>query len=136
MHKGFLKAGAIFAMLSVIAGAFATHAIKGLVSDNALATFETAVRYQLYHAFALLFTGIIYRDIHFKLTAWAGRLFFAGILLFSGSLYFLSYLQATVSAGYRWVGIVTPFGGAAFIAGWICLLIGFFKKNNQPTLNA
>lgn len=131
MHKGFLKTGAFIAALSVILGAFAAHKIKGTVSQNALDIFDTAVRYQLYHAFALLFTGIIYKEFNFRITLWAGRLFVAGIILFSGSLYFLAYLQATVTPGYKWVGPVTPVGGAAFIAGWVCLFIAFFKKGNS-----
>lgn len=128
MHKGFLKTGALIAALSVILGAFAAHKIKGMVSDNALDIFETAVKYQFYHAFALLITGIIYTAFPGSKTIWAGRLFIAGIILFSGSLYFLAYLKATVSPSYQWVGAITPFGGACFIAGWILLGVAFFKQ--------
>jgi uncharacterized membrane protein YgdD (TMEM256/DUF423 family) len=133
MHKGFLKAGALIGALSVILGAFAAHKIKGMVSDNALAIFETAVRYQFYHALALIFTGILYKEFSYKCTLWAGRLFIAGIILFSGSLYFLAYLQASVTPGYAWVGPITPIGGAAFIAGWVCLFVAFFKKGNSQS---
>lgn len=128
MHKGFLKTGALIAALSVILGAFATHKIKGMVSDIALDIFETAVKYQFYHAFALLITGILYETFPCAQIRWAGRLFIAGIILFSGSLYFLSYLKATVSPSYQWIGAITPFGGGCFIAGWILLAVAFSKS--------
>ena len=127
MHKGFLRTGALIAALSVLTGAFAAHKIKGLVSDRALEIFETAVRYQFYHAFAILITGIVYAQFPHSRTLWAGRVFIIGIGLFSGSLYFLAYLHATVSPSFKWAGAITPFGGAAFIAGWIFLALAFFK---------
>jgi len=129
MHKGFLKIAAILGALSVGLGAFGAHALKGMVSDHAVATFETAVRYQFYHSFALMLTGILYASFPFKTTLWAGRSFIAGILLFSGSLYVISLMQAAVKPGYGWVGAITPLGGLCFIAGWLLLCISFFKKN-------
>jgi len=129
MHKGFLKTGAIIGLLSVVLGAFAAHKLKDMISDHAIATFETGVRYQFYHAFALIITGILYKDFKFNTTAWAGRLFIAGIILFSGSLYCLSVVQAMVNPGYKWIGAITPFGGICFIAGWFLLFLSFFKKN-------
>lgn len=134
MHKGFLKTAAILGVLSVIIGAFAAHTMKGKISDHSLATFETAVRYQFYHVFALLVTGIIYKEFRYKTTLWAGRLFIAGIILFSGSLYFIAFMQAAVQPGYNWVGVITPFGGAAFIGGWILLFISFFKRTSPGAL--
>lgn len=129
MHKGFLKTSAIFAMLAVALGAFAAHSLKGTISDHALNTFDTAVRYQFYHAFALLATGIVYRDFRWSPALWAGRFFIIGIILFSGSLYGMAVSQATVQPGYGWIGIITPIGGLFFIAGWILLFISYFKKN-------
>lgn len=128
MHKGFLRAGAIAGMLSVILGAFAAHGLKGMIGDHAIATFETGVRYQFYHALALMFTGILFREFNSGKTRAAGWFFLAGILLFSGSLYFLTYLQATVQPGLRWVGAITPFGGVCFIGGWFMLFLTFFRK--------
>lgn len=128
MHKGFLRAGAIAGMLSVILGAFAAHGLKGMIGDHAIATFETGVRYQFYHALALMFTGILFREFNSGKTRAAGWFFLAGILLFSGSLYFLTYLQATVQPGLRWVGAITPFGGVCFIGGWFMLFLAFFRK--------
>ncbi len=129
MHRGFLKTAAILGALSVILGAFAAHSLKDLISDRAIATFETGVRYQFYHVFALIAAAVLYKDIPFKTTLWAGRFFVAGIILFSGSLYALAFLQAAVKPGYNAIGAITPFGGLAFITGWILLLIACFKKN-------
>ena len=129
MHKGFLKTAAIIGLLSVVLGAFAAHALKDMVSDHAIATFETGVRYQFYHAFALLAVGILYKDFPFKTMIWVGRLFIAGIILFSGSLYTLAFIQALVKPGYQWIGAITPFGGVCFIAAWFLLFISFFRKN-------
>ena len=127
MDKGFLKAGAFFGALSVILGAFAAHSIKEKVAPDVLAIFETGVRYQFYHAIALMITGILYATFSVKTMTWAGRLFFIGIILFSGSLYLLTWLKTTGYMDFRWAGIITPFGGIAFIAGWICMIISFYK---------
>jgi len=128
MHKGFLRTGAVFGALSVALGAFGAHSLKGHVSDAALAIFETSVRYQMVHALALLATAIVYGTFNNRIMRWAGRLFIAGILLFSGSLYALAFFKAAVIPGYDWIGVVTPFGGLAFIAGWICLGAGTATK--------
>jgi uncharacterized membrane protein YgdD (TMEM256/DUF423 family) len=62
---------------------------------------------------------------------WSGNLFITGIILFSGSLYILTYLKAVAKPGFDWLGIITPFGGVAFIAGWICMLIGLFRTTGM-----
>ena len=129
MHKGFLRTGALLGALSVILGAFGAHALKDMVSDGVVATFETAVRYQFYHVFALLITAILYKNYQFKSIRLAGWFFISGIILFSGSLYFLTYVQAVVLPGYGWIGFITPIGGAAFIAGWIFLFLSFIKQH-------
>lgn len=129
MHKGFLKIAAIIGILSVALGAFAAHALKGLVSDHSVATFETGVRYQFYHVFALMAVGILYKDFPSGKLIWAGRLFLLGILLFSGSLYTLAIVQASVKPGYNWIGAITPFGGICFISGWFLMFLSFFRKN-------
>ena len=134
MHKGFLKLASILAIVSVAAGAFAAHALKGRISDHALATFETGVRYQFYHVIALFITGIIYKDFAYRTVKWAGWFFIMGIVLFSGSLYLLTVKQAMVSAGFLWVGPITPIGGFAFIMGWLLLALSFFKRNKAAAL--
>jgi uncharacterized membrane protein YgdD (TMEM256/DUF423 family) len=103
----------VLAGLGVLAGAFGAHTLQDLVSADRLEVFETAVRYQMYHAIALFIAG-------FSATVrprfrWAAYLFLAGTLLFSGSLYVL------VLTDTGWLGAVTPFGGVAFIAGWLLL---------------
>ena len=124
MNKIFLTAGALFAAVAVICGAFGAHFLKTKLSAEGLQTFETAVRYQFYHAFALLVTGILYKEFSNKLLKWAGNLFIAGIILFSGSLYILCGVQSL-----KWVGAITPFGGLCFITGWILLAAVITKKN-------
>ncbi len=118
MERVFFTLGSLLGGLAVALGAFGAHGLRAHLSTDLLSTFETAVRYQMYHSLALIFVA-------FATTRWAasslpfaaGWLFIAGILLFSGSLYLL------VFTGQRWLGAITPFGGLAFIAGWICLAL-------------
>jgi uncharacterized membrane protein YgdD (TMEM256/DUF423 family) len=128
MHKGFLRTAIILGAISVAMGAFGAHSLKGIVSERVIATFDTAVRYQFIHVFALLFTGILYKEYAGRWLVLAGWSFIAGLFLFCGSLYVLAYSQATVQPGFSWVGPITPFGGLAFILGWLFLLVGTFKK--------
>lgn len=108
---------AIFGALGVALGAFGAHGLAGYFAENPAAegTFETAVRYHLIHAVALLGAAWIYERLPSRWSRWAGWLFVAGILLFSGSLYLLSLLNL------RLMGAVAPLGGASLIAGWLCL---------------
>lgn len=129
MHKGYLKTAAIIGLLSVALGAFAAHALRNVVSDYAVNIFETAVRYQFYHVFALLAVAIIYKDLPNRFIKWSGILFIVGIILFSGSLYFLAVIKAIVLPGYKWLGPITPIGGLFFILGWLSLFIGCLKKS-------
>ena len=128
MHKGFIKTAALLGALSVMLGAFAAHGLKKILTAEDLQIFETAVRYQFYHVFALLAIGIVYKEFPGKLMVWAGRLFIAGIIIFSGSLYLLCYVKYN-QLPLNWVGAITPFGGVAFIAGWIMLLLAAVKRN-------
>lgn len=129
MQKTFLKTAAVLGALSVILGAFGAHALKQLITDKNLQTFETGVRYQFYHVIALFITGILYKDFTNNYLEWAGRLFCLGILLFSGSLYLLSFIELTNMSGLKWVGAITPVGGVCFITGWLLLALGISKKN-------
>ena len=128
MHKGFLKTAAILGALSVALGAFAAHELKQILSADILQIFETAVRYHFYHVFALLATGILYAAFPGKLMKWAGYLFIIGIILFSGSLYLLCYAKHN-ALPLNWLGAITPFGGAAFIAGWLMLFAAVTRRN-------
>lgn len=103
------------ALLAVALGAFAAHGLRARLTQENLAIFETGVRYQMYHALALLAVAYALQRWGGGLPAAAGLLFVAGILLFSGSLYALAL------SGVRALGAVTPFGGLAFLAGWVCL---------------
>src|SRR4051812_40423038 len=129
MHKFFLQSASLFGALAVGLGAFGAHALKRIVPETVVNIFETGVRYQFYHVFGLALAGILYRDFSNKWVLWAGNLFIIGTLLFCGSLYILTYLKASARSGLDWIGIITPFGGLAFIAGWACMFIGLFKPS-------
>ena len=129
MHRGFLKTAAFLGALSVALGAFAAHGLKQHISDYAVGIFETGVRYQFYHTFALLVSAILFKEFPNKLVRSSGYLFITGIILFSGSLYVLTYFKAAVLPGYDWIGAITPIGCLCFIAGWLCLFFAAFKKS-------
>jgi len=112
MARLFSLLGAACAFLAVAFGAFGAHSLKAILTPDMLVVFETGVRYQMYHALALLAVGWAahqYPKVSFHVAGW---LFAAGILLFSGSLYVLAL------SGVRWLGAVTPLGGLCFLAGW------------------
>lgn len=115
MGQHFFWIGALSAGISVAAGAFGAHGLRGRLSDEMLVVFETGARYQMYHALALLATAWACSRWPGTVTHSAGWLFITGTVIFSGSLYLLSL------TGMRWMGAVTPLGGLAFMAGWLCL---------------
>ena len=125
-NRSAIVTGAALAMLAVILGAFAAHGLKQMLDPYDLAIFETAARYQMYHAIALLIVGILASMPQFS-TRWlklAAIVFVLGIVLFSGSLYLLAL------SGIKWLGAVTPLGGVAFIFGWLLLIVAGLKQ--QP----
>jgi uncharacterized membrane protein YgdD (TMEM256/DUF423 family) len=128
MHKGYIKTAAFLGALSVMLGAFAAHKLKEILTEQSLNTFETGVRYQVYHVFALALTALIYKEFRNKFITTAGILFMLGIGFFSGSLYLLTYFSAKAIVGYEWVGAITPIGGLFFITGWLCLSLGVKYK--------
>lgn len=111
----FLALGAAFAGFGVAAGAFGAHALKEILSPSSLQVFDTATRYQMYHAFGLCIVSWAIDRYPEQRLEQAGWLFTIGILLFCGSLYVVSL------AGIRWLGALTPIGGLAFLAGWALL---------------
>lgn len=119
MVRIFLGIAAIFGGLSVAGGAFASHALKEKLSDRAIEIFETGTRYQMYHALALLMVALLLSRAEAAQTTLvaAGVAFIAGVVIFSGSLYTLSLTNI------KWLGAITPLGGAAFIIGWSCLAV-------------
>lgn len=132
MYKPALNAAIIFGLLGVVFGAMGAHALQPpVLSEKLHEAFETAVRYQFYHSFALLFTSLLYfvfPDKWMKRATWA---FIAGILLFSGSIYLLVYLQGALNVNPGMLGILTPIGGLCLIAGWLFLLLGINSKKQK-----
>jgi uncharacterized membrane protein YgdD (TMEM256/DUF423 family) len=122
MDRVFFALGALSGAMAVALGAFGAHGLKTRLPVDLLATFETGVRYQMYHALALL-------AVAWAVTRWAGSglpvaagwLFVAGTVLFSCSLYLLAL------TGQRWLGAITPLGGVAFVAGWVCLALAAWR---------
>lgn len=124
MGRKFLVIGAVSAFIAVAAGAFGAHALRGAVSPDRLEVWETAARYQMYHALGLLLVGYLTlagqkAASSARLTGW---LFVVGTLLFSGSLYALTLTGITV------LGAITPLGGIAFLAGWGMLAWGVWRS--------
>jgi uncharacterized membrane protein YgdD (TMEM256/DUF423 family) len=112
MDRTFFRLGACSALVAVAAGAFGAHALTARLAPDLLAVFETAARYQMYHALALLAVALAADRLRAPALLWAGWLVVAGTVLFSGSLYLLAL------TGARWLGAVAPLGGVALLAGW------------------
>jgi uncharacterized membrane protein YgdD (TMEM256/DUF423 family) len=116
--KIILVSGSVLGFLSVALGAFGAHALKDFLTTNQrLATFETAVQYQMYHSLALVAVGILGLLLPKSDFGWVGLFFLVGIFIFSGSLYILC------ATGIRWLGAITPLGGVCFLAAWLWLAI-------------
>jgi uncharacterized membrane protein YgdD (TMEM256/DUF423 family) len=128
MNRNFLSIAALLGALSVALGAFAAHKLKEIVGPETVAVFETGVRYQFYHVFALLLVALLSDKTSNKWMVWAGNCFITGIILFSGSLYALTALKIADNNHLKLVGIATPIGGLFFIAGWLFLWVGVSKK--------
>jgi uncharacterized membrane protein YgdD (TMEM256/DUF423 family) len=118
MANTFLLIGSLTGFLGVAAGAFGAHALRSRLSPDMLGVFETAVRYQMYHVFAVLITATVMSRVgDAPLLVIAGWSFVAGVVLFSGSLYALAL------TGISGLGAITPLGGLALLVGWACLAI-------------
>jgi uncharacterized membrane protein YgdD (TMEM256/DUF423 family) len=131
MNRNFLSVAAILGALSVALGAFAAHKLKTMVGPDTVAIFETGVRYQFYHVFALLFVAFLSEKIHNRWMIWAGNCFIMGIIFFCGSLYILTALTIAENTHRTLAGIATPIGGVFFIAGWIFLYLGVKAKDKN-----
>lgn len=127
MPKTYLLIAAISGFLAVALGAFGAHGLREKLSAEMLAVYQTGVQYHFYHALALLAVAVLLMltpqsallssTLPSSLLKWSGNLFAVGIVIFSGSLYVLAI------TGVRWLGAITPIGGVAFLAGWICLAL-------------
>lgn len=125
ISKYILIAGAFFGFMAVILGAFGAHALKDSLSAENIKTFETGVKYQIYHALLLLFIG----STNILATNTKSLLFYlivAGIILFSGSIYTLA-TNALTSFDFKKIGFITPIGGLLLIVSWIILFVNFLK---------
>lgn len=122
MQQFFFLSGSIFGFLTVLLGAFGAHALKKTLSPDMLLIFETGVRYQTYHAFALLAAAWAVTAFNPVFISRAGYCFIGGIIIFSGSLYILAL------SGIRAWGAVTPIGGLLFLTGWLFMILAAVKK--------
>jgi uncharacterized membrane protein YgdD (TMEM256/DUF423 family) len=126
MDKKIISTGAIFGMLAIILGAFGAHALKKILSVEELNTFETGVKYQMYHALFLLFIGLA-TALSEKAKKTIYYLVVTGVLFFSGSIYLLATNSQT-SFDFKVIGFVTPIGGLLLILAWAILLVNLLKK--------
>ncbi|MBQ0787685.1 MAG: DUF423 domain-containing protein [Oceanihabitans sp.] len=125
MNKKLLITGAVFGVIGIILGAFAAHGLKELVSEGSLQSFETGVRYQMYHAFLLLILGSV-NVIPEKAKKMIYILIVVGVLFFSGSIYGLA-TNALTSVDFTKIALITPLGGLLLIVVWLIMFINFLK---------
>jgi uncharacterized membrane protein YgdD (TMEM256/DUF423 family) len=122
-ERQFIVIGCILGGLSVALGAFGAHGLRDIVAPNLLDNYETGVRYQFFHAFALIAAGLVYPKLsQSKFAKYAGWLFLIGTIIFSGSLYGIAL------TGMRWLGAITPIGGVAYVVGWACLAYAVWQS--------
>ena len=130
MQSIFLFLAAVSAFIGVAMGAFGAHGLKSVLSTEMLAVYKTAVTYQMWHALGLTGLALLReRTPECRLLIWAGWLMFTGIILFSGSLYLLSLFNL------KGLGMVTPFGGIAFLLAWLLIAIHALKNNEDKRKN-
>jgi uncharacterized membrane protein YgdD (TMEM256/DUF423 family) len=123
--RRFIIIAGISGFIMVVLGAFGGHALKEILSAEQLGIWDVAVKYQMVHTVALLAIALLMMVKQNKILSWAAWAFVEGIVLFSGSLYLLAYLDVS------WLGMITPFGGLAFLLGWLLLIVGVAKKGNE-----
>jgi len=131
MQKMFLLIASLSGAVAVMLGAMGAHALKAKISPEQLITYETAVKYQVYHSIGLLIIALLMDKLDTRLLGYSGCLFIAGIFLFSGSVYLLSLRTLLGIENWTFLGPVTPLGGLCFIAGWITLAIAVIKLKSQ-----
>ena len=129
MKKQMIITGSLLAALSVALGALAAHWLKANISAASVQSFDTAVKYQLTHALAMLIMVALSEKFHTRVYKYAYYAFLFGIILFSGSIYLLSTRELT-HITWTWLGPLTPLGGLSFITGWILLSIAAYRVND------
>lgn len=128
MDKQFLSVSFVLGIIAVAFGAFGAHALREMVDEKSIQTWQTAVQYHFYHLFAIALVGIMLKQGENVWHKRAGYFFITGIIIFSGSLYTMTLLKAAAITSVNWLGAITPIGGVCFIAGWLFLLLGVRKK--------
>lgn len=129
MSRKFLIAGSIFGLLAVILGAFAAHGLKPILTLEQISSFETGVRFQMYHAFLLLIIGAFQGTVKISVKT-VFYLIICGIMLFSGSIYLLATNSLT-KIDFSSIALLTPLGGSLLIIGWLVLMLNFIKLKKQ-----
>lgn len=129
MGRRFYIAGFLFGLIAVIMGAFATHGLKPVLTPESLDSFETGVRFQMYHALLFILLGSI-KQVSLRLSNWVFILLLGGIILFSGSIYLLATNSLT-SFDFTSIALITPLGGSLLIGCWLLLLISFLKLKKK-----
>ncbi|MCL4113216.1 UNVERIFIED_CONTAM: hypothetical protein GTU68_002866 [Idotea baltica] len=130
MSKFCLLSGCVLALLGVVFGAFGAHALTDKLTPDSLQSYETAVRYQFYHAFALLICGVLAFKIEASLLKAPSYLFLVGTILFSGSIYLLSTRAITGITQTKILGPITPIGGTLLIIAWALLAVQIYRSTN------
>lgn len=128
MNKKTLILAGILIVFSIILGAFGAHALKEVLSSERLTSFETGVRYQMYHGLALLIVGFSWDKVNFSMK-WMVNLILAGVILFSGSIYGLA-MQELLNVKLSFLGPITPFGGLLMIAAWFIFIVQLIRTKN------
>ena len=128
MDKKIISTAALLGIIAITLGAFGAHALKKTLSLDQLVTFETGVRYQMYHALFLFYIGLI-RDLSQKTKKTIYYLVLSGVLLFSGSIYLLATNDLT-AFDFKTIGFITPIGGVLLILGWVVLLLNYYNKKS------
>lgn len=129
MLRKFYIAGFFFGLIGIVLGAFATHGLKPLLTPEAMDSFETGAKYQIYHALLFLILGSV-NQLGEKVSNWVFYLLMLGVLFFSGSIYLLS-TNALTSFDFSVIALITPLGGSLLILAWIILLIHFVKLKRK-----
>ncbi len=128
MDKKIFSAAGFFGMTAIILGAFGAHALKKVLTVDQLVTFETGVKYQMYHALFLLFLGLN-NHLSYKIKKTILVLTILGIIFFSGSIYLLA-TDSLNDFNFKIIGFITPIGGLLLIVSWAILMIHFLKKKS------
>jgi uncharacterized membrane protein YgdD (TMEM256/DUF423 family) len=129
MDRRYFIAGFTFGLIGIALGAFATHGLKPLLSEASMDSFETGVRYQIYHALLLLIVGNV-KITGLRISNWILYLLVSGVILFSGSIYLLATNSLT-GFDFRMIALLTPLGGSLLIVAWFILLAHFIKLKNK-----